>query len=362
MIMNSSATVPDSPSDSPRQRGGRIVEQLVGILLGSLFLALLLILVPSSHRAKSPKTQAVVPAVGFDPREFNYGTVTQATNVNHTFQLVNRTTNRLRLVALRTSCDCTVVSTSLLGRVLAPNESIPIPVSFQTGPRRGPIVSTIDAVLQGEGGRYLAQARLSGEVWPDYSFEPRAVDFGDVWPGTITDRVVVFKPEALQDFGLLPTQWSMGPFQVMVQPRQVVITFQAPDVDHEEIYTRTLQVRTSSQRVPTATIPVSARVVPEVGVSPSLIVLTPDLLLQTTRFTLESEKPARPRMVLLDKGGAIPVRDIILPSTWEHRHTIEVKNAWLADAQQITFLLDVRSTTGRVEARSVVAHIQRLPE
>ena len=304
----------------------------------------------------------MAPAVGFEPPGFDYGTVTQATNVNHTFQLVNRTTNRLRLVALRTSCDCTVVSTSLLGRVLAPNESVPIPVSFQTGPRRGPIVSTLDAVLQGEGGRYLAQAWLSGEVWPDYSFEPRAVDFGDVRPGTITDRVVVFKPEALQDFGLLPTQWSMGPFQVMVQPRQVIITFQAPDVDHGEIDTRTLQVRTSSQRAPTVTIPVSARVVPEVVVSPSLIVLTPDLLSQTTRFTLESEKPARLRAVLLDHGEAVPLRDAALPPAWEHRHTIEVKNAWLADAQQITFLLEVRSATGRIEARSVAAHIQRLPE
>lgn len=333
----------DPMSGHGRQRGRVIVERFMGGLPGGALLALLLTLMPHQQRVPQPepsRAQAEAPAVGFDPPAFDYGTVVQATNVSHTFQLVNRTTNQLRLVALKASCDCTVVSTSLLGQVLAPNESVPVPVSFQTGPRVGPIVSTIDVVLQGERVRYLAQAWLSGTVWPDYSFEPKAADFGEVRPGETCNRVVVFRPEALKDFALIPKQASEGPFQIVVRPTTVSITFRAPPAEHRETHTRTLEVRTSSKRVPSVTIPVSARVVPEVDVSPRLIVLAPSLLSQTSRFTLESERPARIRAVLLDGGEVMPPRDRVLPATWGRTHTVELKNARLVDAQQITFLLD----------------------
>lgn len=347
---------------SPHQ-GSATADRLAGIVAGAGFLALLLTLAVQWQRAATSRpsqAQAKPPAVGFDPPAHDYGTVVQATNVSYTFQLFNRTTNQLKLVALKSSCDCTVVSTSLLGQLLKPNESVPVPVSFKTGPRVGPIVSTLEVVLQGERGQYLAMAQLSGTIWPDYSFEPRAVDFGEVRPGVITNSVVAFKPVALKEFALIPRQSSEGPFQVAVHPKELAIAFHAPTVGHRETLARTLVVETTSRRVPSVTIPVSATVVPEVSVSPGLIVLAPGLLSQTSRFTLESEWPARLRGVMLDGGGVMPREEPVLPADWRRSHAVEVKNAWLAGAPQIIFQLDVQTAGGRTEARSLAVQIKRL--
>ncbi len=335
------------------------------MLVGVGFLAMLLALAANWQRfavPKSSRAQAESAPVGFDPPTYDYGTVLQATNVSHTFQLINRTTNRLRLVAFKASCDCTVVSTSLLGRILEPNESTPVLVSFQTGSRQGPIISSIEVVLQGEREKYLAMARLSGSIWPDYSFEPRTVDFGEVRPGAVISRVVAFQPVARKEFALIPRQSSEGPFQVAVHPKHVAITFHAPKVGHRESFARTLVVETTSRRVPSVTVPVSATVVPEVSVSPSLIVLSPGMLSLTSRFTLESDRPTRLREVMLDGVEAIPQEETALPADWKRSHIVEIKNAWLAGARQIIFQLDVETATGCTEARSLAVQLKRLEE
>ena len=133
--------------------------------------------------------------VGFDPPFFYFGTALQAQTIPHDFRLVNRSTNELRIVAMKSSCSCTMVADEVLGRVLRPNEECMIPVTFETGSRHGHSDSTIDVILEASGLRYIAKAMLSGEVTADFAYTPRAVDFGTLRPGETATQEVFLKPK-----------------------------------------------------------------------------------------------------------------------------------------------------------------------
>jgi adenosyl cobinamide kinase/adenosyl cobinamide phosphate guanylyltransferase len=52
--------------------------------------------------------------------------VFQASTINPTFKLVNKSTNELIISEIRTGCSCTVVSNEYVGKTILPNQSIVI--------------------------------------------------------------------------------------------------------------------------------------------------------------------------------------------------------------------------------------------
>ena len=83
-------------------------------------------------------------------------------------------------------------------------------------------------------------------VNPDFTFEPRALDFGEVPPGETKTGVIIFQPQALTQLKLMTTQHHVGPFEVSVKATSISVTFHGPHVTYREQYNHTLQVATSS--------------------------------------------------------------------------------------------------------------------
>jgi hypothetical protein len=347
------------------ERYSRFLETTLGWFGGLFIMALLFLVLPRLSRQQS--TVGFVhpahssdhgPVVAFNPPSFDYGTLFQQQTINHTFRLINRTTNEMHVVAIQTSCSCTLVSTSMLGTIVRPNDEVLFPVSFDTGSRSGPTDSRIDVALQAEGIRYVAQARLYGAVVPDFDFDPKALAFGALNPAEKSTRTVAFRPEALAQFELVATQTWLGPFEVWVQKQMVRVTFHAPESTHSETFCYSLRVATSSQRAPEVIIPLSGQVVPDVEVTPRLVVLSGNGAFQESRFTLRTTKPSRINRVLINPNKVIP--SPIQSEDWALSHVFAVSNALLSGADRMDFELEVRNRAGQTEARSSSVQVKSL--
>lgn len=359
-----------SDSDRPR-RSSRV--RLAGVVLGLCVVGALV----AAVRFWSPPTGPggvgsrvnPSPVVEVVPPIFEVGTVLQAQTVQGIFELVNRSSNELRIVGMRSGCGCVSLSTGLVGRVLRPQERCAIEVAYASGSGAGPFMHFVEVLLDGGGTRYRAEGLLRGEVRPDYIYGPMAVDFGTLYPGQAAVRQVVFRPYALEQLELSLRRLPAEPFAVELVKQQlsnvISISFRAPAERRSRTFSDTLWVETSSPRVPQVQIPVRARVVAEVEVVPSLLVLPGTPPAGESHFTVLTKDPARVRQVVLQSGQGL-VTAAARPAgpegldAWAVRRRFWVSNVVLAAATQMVLELELQHGAGRPEARSVSVPVIRL--
>jgi len=83
----------------------------------------------------TPEQLANAPVASFDPKTFDFGDMNQGDKKDCTFTLKNDGKSELIIRRVRSSCGCTAVAPSK--SVIAPGESAPINVSFNSRGKRG---------------------------------------------------------------------------------------------------------------------------------------------------------------------------------------------------------------------------------
>lgn len=83
----------------------------------------------------SPEQLANAPVASFEPKTFDFGEMNQGDKKSHTFTLTNDGKSELIIRRVRSSCGCTAVAPSK--KVIAPGESAPIKVTFDSRGKRG---------------------------------------------------------------------------------------------------------------------------------------------------------------------------------------------------------------------------------
>jgi hypothetical protein len=249
----------------------------------------------------------------------------------------------------------------MLGMLLQPNESLSIPLLFASGDRSGPITTTLDVTLEGNGMKYVTQASMNCEVLSDYSFTPKAFDFGVIRPDELSSKSINFRPVALEKIELVATQTWLGPFEVRIRDQTVEVTFHAPKIEHREIFTRSLRVLTSSKRVPEVSIPINARVIPDIEVSPSILVLTDNSFSDESRLTLLTEQPSRIKRIVTNPGeNKLDTAKTPGEAYWIKNHDVRINNSMLTGMERIDIELEVRESGGRIEARSASVSVKTI--
>lgn len=78
---------------------------------------------------------ANAPVAAFEPKTFDFGEMNQGDKKSHTFTLTNNGKSDLIIRRVRSSCGCTAVAPST--KVVAPGESAPVKVTFDSRGKRG---------------------------------------------------------------------------------------------------------------------------------------------------------------------------------------------------------------------------------
>ena len=83
----------------------------------------------------TPEQLANAPVASFEPTTFDFGEMNQGDKKTHTFTLTNNGKSELIIRRVRSSCGCTAVAPSK--SVIAPGETAPIKVTFDSRGKRG---------------------------------------------------------------------------------------------------------------------------------------------------------------------------------------------------------------------------------
>ncbi|MCB0317664.1 MAG: DUF1573 domain-containing protein [Bdellovibrionales bacterium] len=131
-----------------------------------------------SALAEEDETQA--PKIKITEPVFDFGTVTQGSKVEHSFNLVNEGNADLQIQRVIPSCGCTASTASK--DVLAPGEEGMIETSFDTTGFSGSKTKTV-RVYTNDIDNPIIMLSLKGEIEPDVIVEPKRVFFGEVIKG-----------------------------------------------------------------------------------------------------------------------------------------------------------------------------------
>lgn len=348
------------------------LENLLGILLGGTIVAVLFLVSASFRPGRNHRNETQL--VSFDPPFIELGPALQDETLTYHLHLVNRSSDAMRILGLRASCNCTFINKDLTNTTIPPHGSISVPVQYRTGSAIGPVASTLEALIGSKDSRFYAQARLEGYIQPDFEFEPHSLNFGTLRPGEEATKTIRFAAGALKHLAISSPRSSQPEFTVTVrgsaaasaaQLPKMFITFKAPSNNCSQLLSGFVQADMSSKRVPHLVIPVSAQVIPELEITPDVIILPADAINQESRFTIRTVIPSRiVRVVAATDLGSHEIPTFAggtnVPPAWGLSHVRRVSNAALAGAKQLNFELEVRKGTARVEARSVPVSIKSL--
>ena len=170
------------------------------LILGSLVFDAFCLLVSPASQPPEPlltPTPTVVespilngPHLTPEPKEHDFGIVTQKSSLEHVFQLRNTGTAPMEIASVETSCGCT--STLLSDKVLEPGQSAELKVGFQSGSMEGPFRKKVTIFTSAE--EPSTEIYIKGSVQPLFTVDPAMIAFGHISVGEEYRRKVVIKP------------------------------------------------------------------------------------------------------------------------------------------------------------------------
>ncbi|MFV0267690.1 MAG: DUF1573 domain-containing protein [Draconibacterium sp.] len=111
--------------------------------------------------ALTPEQLAKAPVAAFEPTSFDFGDMKQGDKKSHTFQLTNNGKSELLIRRVRSSCGCTAVAPSK--KIIAPGETAPIEVTFDSRGKRGRQSKSI-TVITNDPKNPTATLRVSSNI------------------------------------------------------------------------------------------------------------------------------------------------------------------------------------------------------
>ena len=356
-------------------------EKFFGLFLGLGVIAIICAMVGGRIRgqiAPDSKFQDHHPekalGVRFEPPSINFGTSSQARIMDHTFNLINESTSDVSIAFIQVSCSCTTVATNFIGKVLRVGEQMPVPVTLNTGTKQGPIKETLVIAFDHPGGMSQAEAVLRGRVEPEFFVERFALDFGILYPGQTATQSTVLRPIQMSGPPLAECETNFGSFTVSVKDQSSSITetknsvitvgFSAPLLRERELFTPPLKLRTLSERIPTLEIALKAQVVPDVEITPRVVVLGPDHNTPETHFTVRTRLESRViRALSISSEGTNVVQlksRVAERPDWSSSHNFSAQTHALRGSSQFDVELEIRRGPGETEARRVSAQLTSL--
>jgi len=109
----------------------------------------------------TPEQLANAPVASFEPTDFDFGDMKQGDKKSHTFMLTNNGKSDLIIRRVRSSCGCTAVAPSK--STIAPGETAPIEVTFDSRGKRGRQSKSI-TVITNDPKNSTATLRISSNV------------------------------------------------------------------------------------------------------------------------------------------------------------------------------------------------------
>ena len=345
-------------------------ESILGVLVGACIVVAGALLMPGFHSPKN--AQAGIEVAVFDPPSFNFGTVLQLVTLNHDFKLLNRTTNEIRVIGTRSSCQCTVIG-NISEKTISPKGFLVVPVAFETGLNHGAGGAKLEVFLESRGVRFHTQAIVKAYVEPEFEFDPRVLDFGTMKASQSITKTITIVPRKEGNLTLKRPE-STEMLKVLLRTNTPVssskvfdmqVTLCAPAVKCSQVINGEIHVETSSIRTPRISIPVSAVIRPELEIAPEIVVLPRGGTLGESRFTIRTLQPSRAVRALVTKSGmskeAPAAVDTNSPEEpFATAHVCRIDNSLLWGAERIDFELVVRNGAGRQEARTVSIQVKRL--
>jgi len=135
-------------------------------------------------------TSEPAPRFGVESYEYNFGSVSQGTTVEHRFEFKNSGGGHLVIQRIVPACGCT--ASTLDSEVFASGESGMLQVKFDTSGFSGEKVKTF-RVYTNDPSQSSLVLSLRGIVEPEVVVEPRRVFFGDVISGEGGSRDVTVR-------------------------------------------------------------------------------------------------------------------------------------------------------------------------
>lgn len=228
------------------------------------------------------RSSNVAIPVEFLPAVLDLGTLFQHQTVQRTVTLRNTGTNDLRITAAHASCSCTLVQTNFLNDLLPAGQAVPLVISFDSAARDGDARSLVTIRLEDSHKAYITQIPVVGQVMADISVEPKTLDFGQRAPGSVAAEQVKLAPKAVKDFRIISLVSSRPEFKAAIaqsegdasngSPAIIAIRLVAPNTPRRQAIHGNIKVVTTCDRQHELLIPVSAFVVPEVEVTPDVLV------------------------------------------------------------------------------------------
>ncbi len=138
----------------------------------------------------------------FDHTQHDFGTVTRGAKAEHAFVLQNRTSDEVRIAAVRSSCGCTATSIQDDHWSVAPGKATRLIASLHSasfvGVRWSTITVTFDKPARGE-----VQLHVKAYVRGDVGVKPDRVEFGSINSGTPAERTIQVSNSGRYSWGIV---------------------------------------------------------------------------------------------------------------------------------------------------------------
>jgi hypothetical protein len=190
----------------------------------------------------------------------DFGAVGQGEELRCTFTLKNYGPEAVRIVTVSDSCDCTTSDVS--PKIIPSGETANVTLTWETRSSRGRQSTTaVVAWMPDTAERASAAAfeytplTLSGDVMPDYRYEPEMLVFR---AGEASKATIRFLPGRLPDVELIDAYASQRAFQVAIlEDHSAVEVSYDPAQWPDDIQSAALTLVTSSPRAARCEVPIT---------------------------------------------------------------------------------------------------------
>lgn len=220
----------------------------VGSVVGWWMAATLL--VPAVLRAQ--------PRLAIEGPVFDFGTKDQGMTVDHVFRLLNQGTEPLSITEVKTTCGCTVATSS--PDTIAPGQAGALHVTLDTLRLSGRTTKTV-TIQSNDPAVPTAGVTMTGTVFTEVGLEPSAIFLGHLRAGTVARFEVAIGP-GRPDLAVVATDVHAGSRYLTARldaradgAGQMVVVETSPTIPPGK-FNSEVTVSTTSTRMPTVVIPV----------------------------------------------------------------------------------------------------------
>jgi uncharacterized cupredoxin-like copper-binding protein len=213
-----------------------------------------------------------VPKIVVQPKEYDFGNISQEEKVTHDFEIYNEGTGELRIIGVRGSCGCTAATPAKTN--LAPGDSTKLTVVFNPKNKIGK-QNKLVYIKTNDPANTVYNVKFTGFVLSDYDVVTGAKiylpetehDFGKVENGKVVDYNFKIVNQGKSTLEIQDIKTSCGCTAAMVSNKSIepgkdgTIKVELNTKGHTGKMERTVTIKSNDPKVPTSTLTIYADVV-----------------------------------------------------------------------------------------------------